>query len=99
MVVSFRAKALVQSSPKALAINTFLASPIENLLMPYAKLFKYTDFIIQTINDISNANIKLLNIALPIGISFYTFQIISYIIDVYNGKVKVQKNIIKLATI
>lgn len=61
-------------------------------------IFKYTDFIIQTINDISNANIKLLNIALPIGISFYTFQIISYIIDVYNGKVKVQKNIINLAT-
>ena len=61
-------------------------------------IFKYTDFIIQTINDISNANIKLLNIALPIGISFYTFQIISYLIDVYNGKVKVQKSIIKLAT-
>ena len=61
-------------------------------------IFKYTDFIIQTINDISNANIKLLNIALPIGISFYTFQIISYIIEVYNGKVNVQKNIIKLAT-
>ena len=61
-------------------------------------IFKYTDFIIQSINDISNANIKLLNIALPIGISFYTFQIISYIIDVYNGKVKVQRNIIKLAT-
>ena len=61
-------------------------------------IFKYTDFIIQTINDISNANIKLLNIALPIGISFYTFQIISYIIDVYNGKFNVQKNIIKLAT-
>lgn len=61
-------------------------------------IFKYTDFIIQSINDISNANIKLLNIALPIGISFYTFQIISYLIDVYNGKVKVQKNIINLAT-
>lgn len=61
-------------------------------------IFKYTNFIIQTINDISNANIKLLNIALPIGISFYTFQIISYVIDVYNSKVKVQKNIINLAT-
>ena len=61
-------------------------------------IFKYTDFIIQSINDISNANIKLLNIALPIGISFYTFQIISYLIDVYNGKVKVQKNIVNLAT-
>ena len=61
-------------------------------------IFKYTDFIIQTINDIFNSNIKLLNIALPIGISFYTFQIISYVIDVYNGKVKVQKNLINLAT-
>ena len=61
-------------------------------------IFKYTDFLIQTINDIAKTNINLLNIALPIGISFYTFQIISYIIDVYNGKVKVQKNIIKLAT-
>ena len=61
-------------------------------------IFKYTDFIIQTINEISNANIKLLNIALPIGISFYTFQIISYVIDVYNGKAKVQHNIINLAT-
>ena len=60
-------------------------------------IFKYTDFLIQTINDIAKTNINLLNIALPIGISFYTFQIISYIIDVYNGKVKVQKNIIKLA--
>ncbi len=61
-------------------------------------IFKYTDFLIQTINDIAKTNINLLNIALPIGISFYTFQIISYIIDVYNGKVKIQKNIIKLAT-
>ena len=35
---------------------------------------------------------------MPIGISFYTFQILSYVYDVYKGKVKVQKNIIKLAT-
>ena len=61
-------------------------------------IFKYTDFIIQTINDISNSNIKLLNIALPIGISFYTFQIISYEIDVYKKRVNVQKNLLKLAT-
>ena len=40
MVVSFRAKALVQSSPNAFAINTFLARPIVNLLIPYAKLLK-----------------------------------------------------------
>ena len=60
--------------------------------------FKYTDFIIGNINNIFNANFKLLNLALPIGISFYTFQIISYEIDVYRGKVDVQRNFLKLAT-
>ena len=61
-------------------------------------IFKYTDFILSSINDIFNSNISLLNIALPIGISFYTFQILSYVIDVYNEKIKVQKNIFTLAT-
>lgn len=61
-------------------------------------VFKYTDFFISNINNIFNTNFKLLNIALPIGISFYTFQIISYVIDVYRGKVKVQKSFLKLAT-
>lgn len=61
-------------------------------------VFKYTDFIISNINGVFRANISLLRIALPIGISFYTFQILSYIIDVYKGKVAVQKNFLKLAT-
>jgi len=61
-------------------------------------VFKYTDFFITTINSIFKSNINLFNIALPIGISFYTFQILSYVIDVYRGKVSVQKNILKLAT-
>lgn len=61
-------------------------------------LFKYSNFIIDNINSIFNAKIALLNLALPIGISFYTFQILSYVIDVYNEKVAVQKSIIKLAT-
>ena len=61
-------------------------------------IFKYTDFIIEIFNNAFNFNLKLFNISLPIGISFYTFQIISYIVDVYKGKVKVQKNFLKLAT-
>ena len=61
-------------------------------------IFKYLTFITENINGIFNIDIPLLNLVLPIGISFYTFQIISYVIDVYNGKVKVQKNIINLAT-
>ena len=60
--------------------------------------FKYSDFFISNINSIANGNIPLLKLALPIGISFYTFQILSYTIDVYRGEAKVQKSFIRLAT-
>lgn len=61
-------------------------------------IFKYTDFLILNINKIFNSHIALLNIVMPIGISFYTFQIISYLVDVYRKEVKPQENILKLAT-
>ena len=61
-------------------------------------LFKYSDFTINNINQIFESKILLLKLALPIGISFYTFQIISYVVDVYRGKVKAQKSFLKLAT-
>lgn len=57
-------------------------------------VFKYTDFIITNVNAIFGASFDLLNIALPIGISFYTFQAMSYTIDVYRDDVRVQKNLI-----
>lgn len=57
-------------------------------------VFKYTDFIITNVNAIFGASLDLLNIALPIGISFYTFQAMSYTIDVYRDDVRVQKNLI-----
>lgn len=50
--------------------------------------FKYSDFLIETINSILNISIPLLKLGLPIGISFYTFQTMSYSIDVYRGEVK-----------
>ena len=56
--------------------------------------FKYADFVLRTINDVTRSDIPLLRLALPIGISFYTFQTISYIIDVYRGSARVQTNII-----
>lgn len=59
--------------------------------------FKYTDFFITNINWIFKTNIPLAHILLPIGISFYTFQILSYTIDVYRGDARVQKSIIKFA--
>lgn len=59
-------------------------------------IFKYTNFIIDINNFLFSTNFIHKNILLPIGISFYTFQILSYVIDVYKGKVKVQKNILFL---
>ncbi len=58
---------------------------------------KYTDFFIANFNAVTGLSIPLLKIALPIGISFYTFQILSYTVDVYRGEVPSQKNIINFA--
>lgn len=59
--------------------------------------FKYTDFFISSFNSVSGLAVPLTGIALPIGISFYTFQILSYTVDVYRGDVAAQKNPISLA--
>ena len=59
--------------------------------------FKYADFLIKTINAFAGTQMGLLRIALPIGISFYSFQIISYYIDVSRGEVSAEKNIIDFA--
>lgn len=59
--------------------------------------FKYADFFISNFNALTGLSLPLAKIALPIGISFYTFQILSYDIDVYRGEVKAQKNIINFA--
>lgn len=55
-------------------------------------MYKYYDFAVTNINGLFSANIPLRHIALPIGISFFTFQGMSYILDVFMGKAKVQKN-------
>ena len=60
--------------------------------------FKYADFFISNINAVTGLSIPLLKITLPVGISFYTFQILSYTVDVYRGDVAAQKNPIDLAT-
>ena len=60
--------------------------------------FKYSNFFITNFNAATGLSIPLLNVVLPIGISFYTFQLVSYIIDVYWGKVAAQKSLIILAT-
>ena len=59
--------------------------------------FKYADFFISNFNAVTGLSLPLLRIALPVGISFYTFQILSYTVDVYRGEVGAQKNPIHLA--
>lgn len=60
--------------------------------------FKYADFFIGNFNSLTGLGLPFLKIALPIGISFYTFQILSYTIDVYRGNTPAQKNLISFAT-
>ena len=60
-------------------------------------VFKYLNFTVNTFNTIFGTNVAVAKIALPIGISFYTFQIMSYVIDVYRGKCGAQKSLLSLA--
>ena len=60
--------------------------------------FKYTNFLISNINNLFDLSLSLLNITMPIGISFFTFQTLSYVIDVYRGDVKASHNLIDFAT-
>ena len=74
------------------ALMVVISSAIINLFV--LCFFKYSDFLIENINNIFNLNIGLLNLPLPIGISFYTFQTMSYTIDIYRGDAKAQKSIL-----
>ena len=75
------------------AAKTLLISSVAvNLLL--LGFFKYADFLIGSINAVTGSGIPLLNLPLPIGISFYTFQTMSYTIEVYRQRVPAQRNII-----
>lgn len=69
-----------------------ISSMIINLLV--LGVFKYADFLIGSMNNLLGTQLPLLNLALPIGISFYTFQTMSYTVDVYRGQAKAQKDMI-----
>lgn len=60
--------------------------------------FKYANFFLRNFSEATGMSISLLQVVLPIGISFYTFQLLSYVIDVYRGNVAVQKSFVALAT-
>ena len=88
-----------------LLIERFRGSKLSKLFMAlscvsglgFLAYYKYADFFIENFNAVTGLSVPLLNIALPIGISFFTFQILSYTIDVYRGNVPAQKNIVNFA--
>ena len=86
----------MQEEKEKAAKYTVLSSMIINLGL--LGIFKYTDFFIGSINSLFHLQIPLLKLSLPIGISFYTFQTMSYTIDIYRGQAKAQKNIIDFGT-
>ena len=77
---------------KRAATCLLISSVVINLAM--LGFFKYADFLVQTVNSVAGTAYPGLNLPLPIGISFYTFQTMSYTIDVYRGEVKARKNIL-----
>lgn len=85
---------LTEFVPKVKKLWLILAVCIELGFLVY---FKYVDFFIYNFNAVTGLSVPLLQVALPIGISFYTFQILSYNVDVYRGDVPVQRNPINLA--
>lgn len=97
IAVDYTAGRLIEKNFKDRKRATFILilSIIFNLGMLF--LFKYFNFFIENINSIFNIGIKEVPITLPLGISFYTFQTMSYSIDVYRGKVRAEKNIINFA--
>ena len=82
----------IRSGNRKKAKLCVLISVVINLSLLAA--FKYLDFIIGNVNAVLHTAVPLANLALPIGISFYTFQTMSYSIDVYRGQAPVQKNIV-----
>ena len=60
--------------------------------------FKYANFFVTNINNIAKTNIPLVKLLMPIGISFYTFQLVSYTLDLYRGQIEVQRNVFDFST-
>ncbi|MCQ2544294.1 MAG: MBOAT family protein [Lachnospiraceae bacterium] len=94
IVINYALGFLVEKEWKLKKLFLVMAVVVNLGLLFY---FKYTNFALDTFSRIARVNVTLKDIALPIGISFYTFQIMSYVIDVYRGNVKAQRNIVKLA--
>ena len=101
----FMPLSVTQSYIAALLVERFRGKKLAKLALALSAVAslgllaycKYADFFIENFNAVTGLSVPLLNIALPVGISFYTFQILSYVVDVYRGDVPAQRNFIDLA--
>lgn len=98
IVINYFLAILIHKKKKNKVVSKILLVVSILINIGFLVLFKYSDFFIENFNKLFNLKIKSLNLVLPVGISFYTFQLLSYVIDVYRGDVKVQKNIFDLGT-
>ena len=87
---------LLEKEDRRGAKRVLVLSVVLNLAL--LGFFKYTDFLIGSLNDLLGLGIRKLGLPLPIGISFYTFQAMSYLIDLYRGSVPVQKSLVNFGT-
>ncbi len=92
IIVNYYIAIIMSNSKKRKAL--LIVDVIFNLGLLF--IFKYSNFFLSNINNLFHLNKTFLNISLPIGISFYTFQILTYVIDVYKKEVDVQKSMINL---
>ena len=94
-IVDYSNGRLIEKFPKKKKIFMIFSVIVNLSLLGF---FKYSNFLIDNINKLLSLNIKSLNLSLPIGISFFTFQTMSYSIDVYRGKFKAEKNFLNFMT-
>ena len=101
----FMLLSVTQSYIAALLVERFRGKKLAKLALALSAVAslgllaycKYADFFIENFNTVTGLSVPLLKVALPVGISFYTFQILSYVVDVYRGDVPAQRNFIDLA--
>ena len=96
IIIGYFSGILIEAFSQKKASKLFLGIAVA-VNLGFLAYFKYADFFIENFNAVTGLSVSLLRIALPIGISFYTFQILSYTIDVYRKNVRAQRNIINLA--
>ena len=100
ILISYSGGILVDHYKKAGKIRAARAALILSSILSLSLLgfFKYANFVLETVNQLTGAGLGLFAFTLPIGISFYTFQTMSYTIDVFRGEAQVQKNPISFGT-